>query len=158
MSKSVVDFSEIERAMMRRALALATQAAAAGEVPVGAVIYTTAGEVVAEGHNETLTGQDITAHAEMQALRRACGGRKNHRLPDLRMAVTLEPCPMCAGALFQARLASLIFAAADDKTGACGGVVDLAAQPRLNHHTRVRSGLYAVEAAGQLRQFFQQRR
>ena len=151
-------FSDIEHSMMRRALALAAAAADAGEVPVGAVIWANDGKIVGEGRNETLAANDIGAHAEMFALRRANAALGNYRLPGLHIAVSLEPCPMCAGAIFQARLATLIFAAADTKTGACGGVVDLSANTRLNHQTTVRGGLFADTAAALLKDFFRCRR
>ena len=144
--------------MMRRALVLADKAAMAAEVPVGAVVYSTDGEIIGEGHHATITTHDISAHAEIVALRRACAKVKNYRLPQLHIVVSLEPCPMCVGAIMQARLATLIYAAADPKTGACGSVADLLADSRLNHHTVAYGGLYVDEAAVKLRQFFHQRR
>ena len=146
------------RDMMQRALQLAQTAAEKGEAPVGAVVYDSAGKVWGEAHNETIARSDISAHAEVLALRRAGRLAGNHRLPNLRMAATLEPCPMCAYAVMQARLRFLHFAAADNKTGACGGVVDLTTQPLLNHHTTFCGGLLAAESARLLRQFFAKRR
>ena len=143
---------------MRRALSLAQQAADAGEVPVGAVVHTAAGDIVGEGQNATIKSQDATAHAEIVALRRACLASANHRLPGLHITVTLEPCAMCAGAILHARLASVVFAAADPKTGACGGVINLFADGRLNHQTECGGGLYAEESAAKLTAFFQARR
>jgi len=125
---------------------------------VGAVVHDADGNVVAQARNETIVAADMSAHAEMLALRRAAAVCGNHRLPHLRMTVTLEPCPMCVGAIFHARLAAVTYAAADAKTGACGGAVNLAAEAKLNHHTAVCGGLYAEEAAALLRDFFQRRR
>ena len=144
--------------MMRLALALARQAADAGEVPVGAVVHDADGSVVAQARNETITTADISAHAEMLALRRAAAVCGNHRLPQLQMTATLEPCPMCAGAIFHARLSAVTYAAADAKTGAFGGVVNLAENTLLNHQTAVCGGLYADESAALLRGFFRERR
>lgn len=144
--------------MMRRALALAQVAAARGEVPVGAVVYTADGEVVAGGYNQTITLRDVSAHAEVLALRRAGRVLQNHRMPQLSMAVTLEPCVMCIGAIFHARLENVFFGAPDPKGGACGKIVNLPAERALNHHTLVRGGLYKEESAALLRAFFEQRR
>lgn len=155
---TAAEFSEPARKMMRRALVLAQQAADDGEVPVGAVVHTADGDIIGEGHNETITRNDASAHAEIIALRRACSASANYRLPGLHLTVTLEPCPMCAGAIFQARLASVVYAAADPKTGACGGVVNLFADARLNHQTESCGGLYAEQSAALLGNFFQARR
>ena len=125
-----VDFSESDQQAMRRALNLAEQAASIGEVPVGAVIYDANGGVVAEAHNSVIADKNVGAHAEMIALRLAGRRIGNYRLPKLKMATTLEPCPMCAGAIFQARLDTVIFAAADPKNGALGGAINLAADSR----------------------------
>lgn len=143
---------------MRRALSLAEEAAAADEVPVGAVVHDDNGDIIGEGYNETLTTNDMTAHAEIVALRRAAAACANHRLPNLHITVSLEPCPMCIGAIFHARLSSVTFAADDDKNGACGGVTDLPALPQLNHRTAIHRGLYATEAVALLREFFRARR
>ncbi|MFA7439274.1 MAG: tRNA adenosine(34) deaminase TadA [Castellaniella sp.] len=143
---------------MRLALAQAHRAAALGEVPVGAVLLDADGRVLAAGHNRTLTDHDPSAHAEIVVLRQAARALANHRLPGARLYVTLEPCVMCLGAAFHARLAEVVYAAPDPKTGACGGVVDLPAEPRLNHHTQVRGGVLAAEAGQLLRDFFRARR
>ncbi len=150
-------FNAGEREHMRRALALARAAAQKGEVPVGAVVFGDEG-VVAEAANASVSECDATAHAEIRALREACKIIGNHRLPHLSLAVTLEPCAMCAGAIFQARLRSVVFAAADEKTGAFGGVVNLADEPLLNHQTSVAGGLFQKESAALLKEFFAARR
>ena len=144
-------------AMMRRAIELARQAAASGEVPVGAVIYR-GGEVVAEAANDREASSDPAGHAEMVALRRAGVALGRWRLQDCRMAVTLEPCPMCAGALVNARLGGLVFGAFDPKAGAVGTLYDIPRDPRLNHRLPCVGGLMGPEAAGLLRQFFRMRR
>ncbi|CAM5792397.1 tRNA-specific adenosine deaminase [Castellaniella caeni] len=143
---------------MALALAQARQAAELGEVPVGAVVLDAAGHLLASGHNRTILDQDPTAHAEIVALRQAARRLNNYRLTGARLYVTLEPCAMCLGAMFHARLAQITFGAADPKTGACGGVVDLGAQPRLNHHALIQGGVRAAEGAALLRHFFQTRR
>ena len=142
---------------MAEALALAAAAAARGEVPVGAVVVCD-GAIVGRGGNAPIAGNDPTAHAEMAALREAAATLGNYRLPGCELYVTLEPCAMCAGAILHARLARLVFGARDPKTGACGSVIDLFAEPRLNHHTAVAGGV-AEEACGALlTQFFAARR
>ena len=144
--------------MMHEALALAQTAMVRGEVPIGAVLYTAAGDVVAGAYNQTIAAYDVSAHAEVLALRRASRLRRNHRLSDLHMAVTLEPCAMCIGAIFHARLPHVVFGAQDPKGGACGRVVNLPSYKALNHHTAVRGGLLADESAALLRFFFAARR
>ena len=142
---------------MAEALALAAAAAARGEVPVGAVVVCD-GAVVGRGGNAPIAGNDPTAHAEIAALREAAAALGNYRLPGCELYVTLEPCAMCAGAILHARLARLVFGARDPKTGACGSVIDLFAELRLNHHTAVAGGV-AEEACGALlTQFFAARR
>lgn len=146
-----------ELALMRQAMALAAEASAAGEVPVGAVVVVK-GEIVGRGHNAPIGRSDPTAHAEIQALREAALRVGNYRLPDATIYVTLEPCAMCAGAILHARLARVVYGAADPKTGACGSVADLFADPRLNHQTLVTGGVLQAECAEQLRVFFRNRR
>src|SRR6476620_11249092 len=121
---------------MQEALARARQAQAAGEVPVGAVVVHE-GRVVGRGHNHPVGAHDPTAHAEIAALREAARALGNYRLPGCELYVTIEPCAMCAGAIMHARIRRLVFGAPDPKTGACGSIVDLFAEPRLNHHTTV---------------------
>lgn len=146
---------------MRLALDQALNARLVGEVPVGAVItHMVDGvpQVLATGYNRPITTNDPTAHAEIVALRHAADLLGNYRLPGCTLYVTLEPCAMCAMALMHARFSRIVFAAADPKTGAAGSVVDLFAEPRLNHHTRVEGGLLADAAGNLLRDFFVERR
>lgn len=146
---------------MRLAIDQALNAQLAGEVPVGAVIMRMVDgvpQVLATGYNRPVTTHDPTAHAEIVALRHAAQLLENYRLPGCTLYVTLEPCAMCAMALMHARLDRVVFAAADPKTGAAGSVVNLFAEPQLNHHTMLQGGLMA-DAAGQvLRDFFADRR
>lgn len=142
---------------MQLALAQARQAAEAGEVPVGAVLVR-GGQVIATGYNQPIGGHDPTAHAEMQALRSAAQAAGNYRLDECELFVTLEPCAMCAGAMLHARLKRVVFGAPDPKTGAAGSVVDLFANPQLNHRTQVQGGVLAGECGALLQDFFQQRR
>jgi tRNA(adenine34) deaminase len=142
---------------MREALALAQQAAAAGEVPVGAIVVLR-GAIIGRGYNRPITAQDPTAHAEIIALRDAASALGNYRLNGCELYATLEPCPMCAGAIMHARIARVIYGASDPKTGACGSVLDLFAENRLNHHTQVLGGILAADAALMLQHFFAARR
>jgi len=128
-----------------------------GEVPVGAVVVKD-GEVIATGFNQPISGHDPTAHAEIVALRAAADKLGNYRLPGCELYVTLEPCIMCSGAMMHARLARVIYAATDPKTGACGSVVNLFDEPSLNHHTGVVGGVLADRASSLLRAFFAERR
>jgi len=156
MSVSGLAAADDER-WMRRALELARKAAAAGEVPVGAVVVLD-GRIVGEGGNRMIAAQDPSAHAEMEALRAACKAVGNYRLPGAEVFVTLEPCAMCAGALVLARVARVVYSAADPKSGAAGSVLDVLRNPVLNHQCEVVSGLLAEESAALLRQFFRDRR
>jgi tRNA(adenine34) deaminase len=142
---------------MQQALSQAHNAWALGEVPVGAVIVRD-GEVIATGFNQPIGTHDPTAHAEIMALRAAAQIVGNYRLPGCALYVTLEPCAMCAGAMMHARLARVVFGAADPKTGACGSVVDLFAQQKLNHHTVLVGGVMAAECGAMLKDFFASRR
>lgn len=146
---------------MRLALDQALNAQLAGEVPVGAVILqqTAQGQqVLATGYNRPITTHDPTAHAEIVALRHAAQLLQNYRLPGCTLYVTLEPCAMCAMALLHARFQRVVFAASDPKTGAAGSVLNLFAEPLLNHHTTLVGGVLAEPAAALLRQFFAERR
>lgn len=143
--------------MLERALRLARRAAVKGEVPVGAVLYRD-GRILGEAANARETDADPTAHAEVVALRLAARSAGEWRLGGARMAVTLEPCPMCAGALVNARIEKLVFAAADPKAGACGTLYAIPADPRLNHRVEVCGGPLRRRAAAQLRGFFAARR
>lgn len=144
---------------MRQALALADRAEREDdEIPVGALLVSAEGEVLGEGWNRNLAEHDPSAHAEIVAMRRA--GRKlgNHRLVGSTLYVTLEPCAMCAMALVHARVARLVYAAPDPKTGACGSVFDLVADPRHNHRVEVVSGILAGEASRRLTNYFRSKR
>ncbi len=143
---------------MRHALSLARRAAQQGEVPVGALVVRD-GKVIGEGWNRPIGLHDPSAHAEIQALRAAGERERNYRLPGATLYVTLEPCPMCAGAIVHARIARVVFAASDPRGGAAGSVFDLLpSDRRFNHRTEVAGGLLAAEAAGLLRDFFRRRR
>lgn len=144
---------ERELAFMRRALAAAELAGGRGEVPVGAVVVV-GGEVVAVAHNERETGGDPTAHAEILALRRAAAALGRWRLLDADLFVTMEPCPMCAGALVNARVRRLYFGCDDPKAGAVRTLYTLAEDSRLNHRVEVFPGVLASEGAALLRGFF----
>jgi tRNA(adenine34) deaminase len=142
---------------MQVALELAAQAAAAGEVPVGAVVVKD-GEIIGRGSNAPIGLHDPTAHAEVQAMRDAAQYLGNYRLVGCSLYVTLEPCAMCSGAIQHARIARLVYGASDPKTGACGSVVDLMSEPKLNHHTEVTGGVMAEACGAILSAFFAGRR
>ena len=142
---------------MGEALALARAAGARGEVPVGAVVVRD-GAIIGRGGNAPIAASDPTAHAEIAALREAARTTGNYRLPGCALYVTIEPCAMCAGAILHARIAEVVFGAADPKTGACGSVVDLFGEPRLNHHASVVRGVRADECGALLSDFFAARR
>jgi tRNA(adenine34) deaminase len=151
-------FSEADARHMRRALALARRAARLGEVPVGAVAVDEAGRLLAAEHNRSVIACDPTGHAEVLALRAAAAALGNYRLTGITLYVSLEPCPMCAGALVWARVRRVVYGAADPKAGALGSALDLAAQPGLNHRPLVQGGLLAEESAALLKEFFAVRR
>ncbi len=142
---------------MREAISQARNAWALGEVPVGAVVVKD-GQIVATGFNQPIGTHDPTAHAEIMALRAASTILGNYRLPGCELYVTLEPCAMCSGAMMHARLARVVFGAADPKTGACGSIVNLFEQEKLNHHTEVVGGVLAEECGSLLKEFFAERR
>ncbi|HYD80127.1 MAG TPA: tRNA adenosine(34) deaminase TadA [Paucimonas sp.] len=142
---------------MREAISQARNAWALGEVPVGAVVVKD-GQVVATGFNQPIGTHDPTAHAEIMALRAAAAILGNYRLPGCELYVTLEPCAMCSGAMMHARLARVVYGAADPKTGACGSIVNLFEQEKLNHHTEVVGGVLAEECGQLLKDFFAERR
>jgi tRNA(adenine34) deaminase len=149
--------TDADMAFMRIALVQAELARDQGEVPVGAVVVKD-GEVVAVGYNQPIGRHDPTAHAEIVALRLAAEKLGNYRLPGCELYVTLEPCAMCSGAMMHARLARVVYAASDPKTGVCGSVLDLFAHEVLNHHTEVVGGVLANEASTMLKGFFAERR
>ena len=149
--------ADFDAARMREALRLAARASERGEVPVGALVVKN-GKVIGRGYNAPISSKDPSAHAEIQALREASAALRNYRLEGCSLYVTLEPCAMCAGAVMHARLARLVYGAADPKTGACGSVVDLFSEKKLNHHTAVTGGVLADEAGKLLSEFFAARR
>ncbi len=160
MNSSQSEPLELERLHFERmgqALLSAQAAARAGEVPVGAVIFHH-GELIARSHNAPLSSNDPCAHAEILALRQAGEHLGNYRLEGCSIYVTLEPCVMCAGAILNARLSELVFAASDPKSGAVGSVMDVFMDPRLNHHAQVVKGVRAPESVALLQEFFQARR
>jgi len=142
---------------MSRALAQAREGAGAGEVPVGAVVVLD-GKIIAAAHNRPIASSDPTAHAEVLALREACGALGTYRLTDAALYVTLEPCVMCVGAMLNARIASLVFGAWDEKAGAVGSVYDIGRDGRLNHRLEIRGGVMEAECAALMRDFFRDRR
>jgi tRNA(adenine34) deaminase len=143
-----------DEAAMQVALAEADAAAEHGDVPIGAVLIDAAGAVVARGHNRREELCDPTAHAEIEALRSAARSLGRWRLHDLTMVVTLEPCPMCAGALVNARIARLVYGCSDPKAGATGSLFVIGMDPRLNHRFPVTGGVLADRCAERLRRFF----
>jgi tRNA(Arg) A34 adenosine deaminase TadA len=146
-------------AWMRHALALANRACEEDdEIPVGAVLVDAAGKVVGEGWNRNITEHDPSAHAEIVAMRQAGRALGNHRLLGCTLYVTLEPCAMCAMAMVHARIARLVYAATDPKTGAAGSVFDLIADPRHNHRVTVQGGVLAEEAGARLTDYFRRKR
>ena len=149
--------ASVDSDFMREALALAQQAAARGEVPVGAVVVSD-GTVIGRGFNCPISRADPTAHAEIRALREAATALGNYRLVGGTLYVTLEPCAMCAGAIMHARIRRVVYGAADPKSGACGSIVDLFAEHRLNHHAEVTAGVLAEECGNMLSAFFATRR
>ncbi|MDD5057183.1 MAG: tRNA adenosine(34) deaminase TadA [Sideroxydans sp.] len=152
-----VAVSDTDQLFMRAALDLARQAALAGEVPVGAVVVKD-GEIVGRGSNAPISRHDPSAHAEILALRDAALHLGNYRLVGCELFVTLEPCVMCVGAMFHARISRVVFGAPDPKTGAAGSLLDLFAETRLNHHAQVQGGVLAEECGKVLSNFFAARR
>ena len=150
-------FSEADESWMRRALALAKCAAQSGEVPVGAVLVH-GNEELAAGWNQPIGAHDPTAHAEIAALRKAAALVENYRLPGTTLYATLEPCPMCAGAIVHARVDRVVFGASDERWGAAGSVFDVLGSSVLNHRPDCGGGLLAKECADLLREFFKSRR
>jgi len=149
--------SERDEAFMREALALAREAGSLDEVPVGAVVVLD-GQIVGRGFNQPIGRHDPTAHAEVMALRDAAKNVANYRLPGCELYVTLEPCAMCSGAIFHARIARVVYGARDLKTGVAGSVFDIYAEERLNHHASIEGGVLAQECGDLLSAFFSARR
>jgi tRNA(adenine34) deaminase len=146
-----------DEAFMREALSLAEQAWQSGEVPVGAVVVKD-GEIIGRGFNSPISKHDPTAHAEVMALREAAQNIGNYRLSHCTLYVTLEPCAMCTGAIFHARIARVVYGASDPKTGVAGSTINLYAEQKLNHHATIESGILAEECGSLLSRFFRERR
>ena len=142
---------------MTAALELARQAAALGEVPVGAIVADGDGAIIGRGYNRRETDRDATAHAEILAIQEACRKKSSWRLTGCTLYVTLEPCPMCTGAILQSRLERVVFGADDEKAGCCGGLLHLTEYP-FSHHPAVYAGVLEEECRKLLQDFFQKRR
>jgi tRNA(Arg) A34 adenosine deaminase TadA len=156
---NAAEFSEADHGWMRQALALADRASLEDdEIPVGALVVGPDGQLLAEGWNRNISERDPSAHAEIVAMRRAGERLGNHRLLGCTIYVTLEPCAMCAMAMVHARVARVVYAATDPKTGACGSVFDLLEDPRHNHRVQVQGGLLASEAGTRLTEYFRAKR
>ncbi len=143
---------------MRLAIEQAQAAEASGEVPVGAIVVSSAGQIVGHGNNQVLRSSDPTAHSEIVALRQAGLALNNYRLLGCTLFCTLEPCAMCAGAILHARIARMVFAARDPKAGACGSVLSVMNHPALNHRVELTEGVCAAECSSMLSNFFRRRR
>jgi tRNA(adenine34) deaminase len=154
----MADSIQADLNFMRHAIDAAYAAEAAGEVPVGAIVVSPSGEVIARGNNQVLRTSDPTAHAEVVALRAAGIALNNYRLLNCTLYTTLEPCAMCAGAILHARITRLVYAAPDPKAGACGSVLTVLNHPALNHRVEVVSGLLSDECGALLTSFFRTRR
>jgi len=150
-------FNKDDILFMREALSLAERAQQLDEVPVGAIVVS-GGQVIGRGFNQREMAQNALLHAEMIALDEACKNAGSWRLPDATLYVTLEPCPMCAGAMVLARVSKLVYGTADPKSGAAGSVMDICRHEKLNHRMLVISGLLAEESAGLLKNFFVKKR
>lgn len=157
LNPAMITASQQDLGLMQVALDLAKQAAINGEVPVGAIVVKN-GEIIGRGSNAPIRLNDPSAHAEMLAIRDAAKTLGNYRLIDCTLYVTLEPCAMCAGVIQHARLTKLVYGASDPKTGACGSVINLMTETKLNHHTTVIGGVLAEECGSLLSTFFKQRR
>lgn len=143
---------------MREALREAEKAYALAEVPIGAVLVDAAGEIIARGHNLRERDHDATAHAEMIAIRAACAALGRWRLSGLTLYVTIEPCPMCAGAIVMSRVDRVVYGGTDRKAGACESLFNIPGHPALNHHPEVTAGVLEAECAGIMKRFFRERR
>ncbi|MBS1815566.1 MAG: tRNA adenosine(34) deaminase TadA [Acidobacteria bacterium] len=152
------DLTELDLQYMQEAIAEAERASADGEVPVGAVVVSSSGEVIGRGQNRVIRDSDPTAHCEIVAMREAGRALENYRLTGCSLYVTLEPCAMCAGAILHARMARLVYAAADPKAGACGSVLSVMNHPQLNHRCEVVAGVLAEPCGAMLQSFFRSRR
>lgn len=150
--------STFQEIAMRRALKIAGEAFQSGDVPVGAVVLDTFGEILGEGRNQREEENDPSAHAEIVALRKAAKAKKSWRLDGMTLVVTLEPCAMCAGAIAQARIKTVVFGAWDEKAGAVGSVWDILRDPRSPHQVEVIAGVMEEECADLLKKFFEELR
>jgi tRNA(adenine34) deaminase len=148
---------EQDEFFMREALLMAEEALKLGEVPVGAVVVKE-GVIIGRGFNHPIAAHDPSAHAEVMALRDAARTLGNYRLPGCILYVTIEPCTMCAGAVFHARIARVVYGAAEYKTGAGGSIINLFTEARLNHHATIEGGLLAEECGGMVSRFFAEKR
>ncbi|MEI8631744.1 tRNA adenosine(34) deaminase TadA [Vibrio sp. PP-XX7] len=157
LKETTPSFSIEDEQFMRRAIQLAAQAEQEGEVPVGAVLVK-AGQIIAEGWNQSIGSHDATAHAEIQTLRQAGQTLENYRCPETTLYVTLEPCSMCAGALLHSRVQRIVYGASDLKTGAAGSVLNLFEGKGVYHYATIEKGLLEDECRQQLQQFFRRRR
>lgn len=157
-TQSTLDISEQDTHFMQHALMLADKAEQQGEIPVGAVIVDKQGKLIAEGWNGAISHNDPTAHAEIQAIRLAAEKLNNYRLNECTLYVTLEPCPMCAGAILHSRLGRLVFGAMDYKTGAVGSRFHLFEDYKMNHFIAIRGGVLATACSAKLSAFFKKRR
>ncbi len=156
-SCSLTNQAQLDAEFMKQALAEAAQAADLGEVPIGALVVVD-GQVIGRGHNLRENDGDPTAHAEIIAIRAAAAVQKHWRLATATLYTTLEPCPMCAGALVQARVKRLVYGATDPKAGAVGSLMNIVQDSRLNHRLEVTAGVLAEECGQILKDFFQKRR
>ena len=146
----------VREQMMHKALCLAEEAAAAGDVPVGCVIADAEGRIIGRGRNRREASHDATAHAELEAIREACAALHDWRLDGCSIYVTLEPCPMCAGAIINSRIPRVVFGVREENTGSCGSVIDLFSE-RYSHHPAVFSGVCEAESKDLLQRFFQEK-
>lgn len=143
---------------MREALAEAEKAYASGEVPIGAVLVGADGAIISRAHNLRETGHDATAHAELMAIQAACASLGRWRLTGCTLYVTIEPCPMCAGAIVMSRVDRVVYGALDAKAGACESVFNIPGNPALNHSPQMTAGVLELECAGIMKRFFAERR
>jgi tRNA(adenine34) deaminase len=152
-----IEFDQSDIDFMRRAIELAAEAEAQGEVPVGALLVKD-GQIIAQGWNQSITAHDASAHAEIDVMRKAGQVLQNYRLTDTTLYVTLEPCPMCAGALLHSRVKRIVYGAPDLKAGAAGTVLNLFESQAAYHYAQVEGGLLEEECREQLQRFFKRRR
>lgn len=155
--QQIADKTSQDEYWMQKALALANRAAQSNEVPVGAVLVL-GDKLIGEGFNQPIQSHDPCAHAEILALRQGAETLQNYRLINTTLYVTLEPCPMCAGAMIHARIHRLVFAAKDPRSGAAGSIMNLLQDPHLNHRVLIEQGILAEPAGHLLRNFFRERR